>query len=298
MNRKDFLRITKATALGCAISGTPFNVLANAAPQRVLVLVHLKGGNDGLNTVIPIDQYDNLANLRGSIIPSIKTLLHLTNTVGLHPSMPEMRDLYSAGNVNIIQNVGTTNSCIPHRIGKNLWLESQLLSGHYAIRHTNTSLTNQLSEVVSLIRNGYGQDIYTVTLDDFDTHTNQRETQSQLLRELSLAIHSFYKQAKDYRFDHKLRIVVFSEFGRRIRENKYGGTDHGTSGPVLIIGNDVAGGITGNNPVITAAASVEDNLPVRHQINALQDAFLHQWLKGFPITGNGLPFFSSTQLLL
>ncbi len=57
--------------------------------DHVLVLIQLNGGNDGLNTVIPLDQYSNLSAARSNILIAENKVLSLTDTAatGLHPSM-------------------------------------------------------------------------------------------------------------------------------------------------------------------------------------------------------------------
>lgn len=299
MNRKDFLRTTTATALGCAISGTPLNLLAASGRQRVVVLLHLKGGNDGLNTVIPFNEYDKLVNVRGNIVPPFNKLHNLTDTIGLHSSLPEIANMYNEGLINIVQEVGKDGMCIPHSTAINHWLDNDLLpQQHYKTLDNKISLSHQLAEVATHISNNSAGSVYTVTLDGFDTHTNQAETQSRLLREFSVAVNSFYKQAQQHHFDNRLIVVAFSEFGRRIKANKYGGTDHGTSGPVFVMGNDVAGGIIGGNQVLPTIPNTEDNLPVQHQLSTLQNIVFHRWLNGLPTAGSELPLFSTAQLLL
>lgn len=74
--------------------------------NRKLVLIFLSGGNDGLNMVFPIDQYLNLANARPNMIVEKEKLLSLTDMIGLHPSMTEMKGMYDEEKVLILQNVG------------------------------------------------------------------------------------------------------------------------------------------------------------------------------------------------
>lgn len=92
--------------------------------DRVLVLIQLNGGNDGLNTVIPIDQYDNLNNARGNIILAKNKILALTGTdkTGLHAGMDELRGMYDNGRVAIIQSVGYPNPDFSHFRSTDIWL--------------------------------------------------------------------------------------------------------------------------------------------------------------------------------
>ncbi|MFC2126940.1 DUF1501 domain-containing protein [Bacteroidota bacterium] len=88
---------------------------ASVIEERAIVLVQLSGGNDGLNTLIPINQYDDYANLRPTIkikesganagIP-LDTTLDLKDQLLLHPSLTAFKSLYDAGKLNIVHNVG------------------------------------------------------------------------------------------------------------------------------------------------------------------------------------------------
>ena len=93
---------------------------------RVLVLIQLIGGNDGLNTFIPLDQYDRLANVRGSILIPQSQTLSLSGTAhnALHPAMPEMRSLYDGGYLSVVQNVGYPNQDYSHFRSTDIWMSA------------------------------------------------------------------------------------------------------------------------------------------------------------------------------
>ncbi|MCB0630788.1 MAG: DUF1501 domain-containing protein [Saprospiraceae bacterium] len=92
--------------------------------DRVLVLIRLDGGNDGLNTVIPLDQYDKLANVRPQVLLPENTVLPLEddNSLGLHPSLAGLHNLYSDGKLKIIQSVGYPNPNFSHFRSTDIWM--------------------------------------------------------------------------------------------------------------------------------------------------------------------------------
>ena len=92
--------------------------------DHVLVMVRLDGGNDGLNTVIPLDQYDTLANIRETVVLPQNSILKLDgiDTVGLHPSMTGMQNLYNEGTLSIIQSVGYPNPNHSHFRSTDIWM--------------------------------------------------------------------------------------------------------------------------------------------------------------------------------
>ena len=80
---------------------------SSAESDRVLVIIQLQGGNDGLNTVIPIDQYSALSAARANILIPENVVLPLQGTTltGLHPSMPEIQALFNNKEAMILQGV-------------------------------------------------------------------------------------------------------------------------------------------------------------------------------------------------
>ncbi|MES2620807.1 MAG: DUF1501 domain-containing protein [Bacteroidota bacterium] len=106
--------------------GSVFESLLRAATQtdRVLVLIQLNGGNDGLNTVIPLDQYSNLSNARSNILINQSLVLPLNGSAvtGLHPSMTGIKNLYNDQKVAIVQGVSYPNPNFSHFRATDIWL--------------------------------------------------------------------------------------------------------------------------------------------------------------------------------
>jgi uncharacterized protein (DUF1501 family) len=125
MNRRLFIKHAAAIA-PLIVAFNPYAMaqrgfLQNLIPsdgnnKRKLVLIELTGGNDGLNTVIPIDKYEILSEARRNIlIPENKILkLNDTNIFGFHPSMTGLRELYNNRLVSIIQGVGYPDPDLSH----------------------------------------------------------------------------------------------------------------------------------------------------------------------------------------
>ncbi len=135
MKRKEFLGKTISAGLlpvvmnGFslqAIAASPLIEFLNKAgnEDHVLVLIQLSGGNDGLNTVIPLDQYANLMAARSNIAIAESKVLGLdgTTATGLHPAMSHIKNLYGEGQISIIQNVGYPNQDFSHFRSTDIWL--------------------------------------------------------------------------------------------------------------------------------------------------------------------------------
>jgi len=127
MDRRFFLKNTMSVSIvsSLLLSGGIKSLLSRQSkhPNRVLVLIQLDGGNDGLNTVIPLDQYPNLIKARQNIMINEKKVLSLydSSITTLHPAMSGVRDLYNNKSVSIIQNVGYKNPDLSHFKAIDIW---------------------------------------------------------------------------------------------------------------------------------------------------------------------------------
>lgn len=97
-------------------------------------------------------------------------------------------------------------------------------------------LGKQLRTVAHFINSGLETTAYYVTTGGYDTHTNQLQRHERLLRSLGDNLHAFVQQLKAGGQLENTLVMVFSEFGRRVKQNASNGTDHGTAGPVFLIG--------------------------------------------------------------
>ena len=135
MKRRSFVKTTAAagtilpiTLNGMGVKAYEDNPLFNALGRRsadgkVLVIINLSGGNDGLNTLIPLDQYSNLSKARNNILlPDTKVLsLNGKSGVGLHNKLTGLQDLYNNGLVSAIQAVGYPNPSYSHFRATDIW---------------------------------------------------------------------------------------------------------------------------------------------------------------------------------
>lgn len=109
----------------------------------------------------------------------------------------------------------------------------------------------QLAVVAKAIASGAPTRAYSVSLGGFDTHANEKATQSRLLGQLDRDLSGFLDGVRSTAKGRPVVIAVYSEFGRRPRANGNLGTDHGTSGPVFVLGDTVHGGFYGDQPSLT-----------------------------------------------
>jgi uncharacterized protein (DUF1501 family) len=112
----------------------------------------------------------------------------------------------------------------------------------------NSQLAAQLDVVASLIEAGVPTRAYSVSLGGFDTHADERGTQQRLLTELDGALTPFAQRLARTDRGKQAVVLVYSEFGRRVKANASEGTDHGTAGPMFLLGDRVRGGFHGEQP--------------------------------------------------
>ncbi|MCB0695927.1 MAG: DUF1501 domain-containing protein [Chitinophagaceae bacterium] len=405
MKRRDFLKVSQAATLAYMINGTPIGAYARnpllellakqtAANGRVLVMIQLNGGNDGLNMVIPLDKYSELSAARSNILIPQNKVLALNNTIdtGLHPAMTGIRDLYNNGYVNICQSVGYPDPNFSHFRATDIWMsgsdsnqyvDTGWLGRHldeaypgYPVNYPNTTmpdplaiqigsgvsnlvqganvnlgmsiasidsfyniingtvdpapntpaghelsfiryikqqtetytkviqaaaqnannisnkwqtgnrLGDQLKIVSRLIAGGLKTPIYIVNLGSFDTHSQQTDAtdttvgnHADLLGYISNAVEAFFDEAKLLNFEERVAAMTFSEFGRRIKSNASGGTDHGTTAPVMVFSKYVNPGLIGTNPTLPKNAAVGDNLPLQIDYRTVYAAVLADWFQ-------------------
>lgn len=117
---------------------------------------------------------------------------------------------------------------------------------------SDTSLSQQLDVVAKLIAAGTPTKVWSVSLGGFDTHADEIKAQSALVGNVSSSVTKFLSQIHATDRANDVTVMVYSEFGRRVKANSTQGTDHGTSGPVFVLGQGVDGGkFYGDNPSLS-----------------------------------------------
>ncbi len=138
MKRRSFIKnVAAGVALPSLLGGfgvrlhatAPLGRLMSALDadnDRALVLIQLDGGNDGLATLSPLDQYDRLKKARPNIALPENRLLPLTglSTLAMHPAFIGMRNLYEEGQVRIVQNAGYPNPNLSHFRATDIWMSA------------------------------------------------------------------------------------------------------------------------------------------------------------------------------
>ncbi|MHC4811893.1 MAG: DUF1501 domain-containing protein [Planctomycetota bacterium] len=136
--------------------------------------------------------------------------------------------------------------------------------------------SGSLRSVAAMINAGLSTRVFYVYHNGYDTHNNQAGRHNNLLTQLSQALFAFQQDLKRLRADDRVCTFVFSEFGRRVRENASAGTDHGAGGLSFLMGGKVKGGLHGKMPSLTDLdrGDLKYNLDFRR----IYATLLREWL--------------------
>ncbi len=158
-----------------------------------------------------------------------------------------------------------------------------------AVTYPDNDLADQLRTVARMLSGGSRTKVFMTTQGGYDTHAFQVDVGSvttgahnNLLSDMNGAIKAFQDDLDALGLSDKVMTVVFSEFGRKVVQNGNYGLDHGTLGSMIVIGNGVEGGVTGNNLDLNALDSqnAPDPTTVQHDYRQVFGSLLQDWMGG------------------
>jgi uncharacterized protein (DUF1501 family) len=152
----------------------------------------------------------------------------------------------------------------------------ELLEGPNAVPRQGGGLTQKLQLIAGLIGKGFGTRIFYVSLDGFDTHADQASTHNRLLGDLADSVAAFFRTLKTTGNDGRVRLMTFSEFGRRVKENGSRGTDHGAASCLFVAGPSVKTGVVGKHPSLADLDA--DDLKFHTDFRRVYATLLDAWL--------------------
>ena len=115
----------------------------------------------------------------------------------------------------------------------------------------------------------------------YDVHGSQIQTQAKLWGQVSRAVDDFFTDLQQHNADEEVIMLVFSEFGRRVRDNG-NGTDHGSGGGALLIGKRVNGGLYGEYPSLSPNKQVSGDMGYNNDFRSTYSSILDDWLNVQP----------------
>ena len=145
------------------------------------------------------------------------------------------------------------------------------------IEYAETPIAQNLKGIARAHLAGLGTRVFYTAQAGYDTHSGQMPVQTQLLSELAQGINDFFADLREHDSSAEALMLVFTEFGRRVKDNG-SGTDHGSGGAAFVIGDAVAGGMHGVYPSLKEEDLLDGDLHFQVDFRSVYSTVLEQWL--------------------
>ena len=146
-----------------------------------------------------------------------------------------------------------------------------------SVEYANNPIASSLRDVAMIHTADLGSRIFYTQHGSFDTHAGQAVTFAKLWSEVSQAIADFFDDLREHDAHQNVLMFLFSEFGRRVRDNG-SGTDHGAAGPCFAIGPNVVGGMHGVYPSTNADDLEQGDLVPNTDFRGVYSNIIEDWL--------------------
>ena len=144
------------------------------------------------------------------------------------------------------------------------------------VEYGSDQLSQSLRGIAQVHTANLGTRVFYAELGGFDTHGAQMGTQTDLLGHVSTAVSDFFDDLREHDAAEEVVMLVFTEFGRRVRDNG-NGTDHGSGGGAFLIGDRVNGGIYAEYPSLDPADQLSGDLHYNNDFRSIYSTILDDW---------------------
>ena len=150
------------------------------------------------------------------------------------------------------------------------------------VEYGTEQISRSLRDIATIHCADLGTRVFYTQLIGFDTHANQQPVFDKLWTDLSRAIADFWDDLRAHQADDNVTMLLFTEFGRRVRDNG-SGSDHGAGGGCFVIGPNVRGGMHGEFPSINPKDLDQGDLVPNHDFRGVYSTLLQDWLQLDPV---------------
>ena len=150
------------------------------------------------------------------------------------------------------------------------------------IEYPNNAIGKALKDVAQVHLAELGTQVFYTSHGPFDTHFNQGGSHTKLWMEISEAVDSFFADLREHDAGDNVVMMVFSEFGRRVRDNGTG-TDHGAAGVAFVMGERVKGGMYGTYPSLKPEDLTQGDLAPNYDFRGFYSSLVDKWLGLDPV---------------
>lgn len=146
------------------------------------------------------------------------------------------------------------------------------------VEYAATPLASKLRDVAAVHTANLGTRIFYTEHGGYDTHASQANNHPKLLGQVASAVTDFWDDLREHDADSNVIMFVFTEFGRRVKENGTG-TDHGAGGVSFVIGPGVAGGQHNEFPSMNPEDLREGDLAPDQDFRGVYSTILEDWFR-------------------
>jgi len=150
------------------------------------------------------------------------------------------------------------------------------------VKYPNTSIGRKLKGVAQVHFADLGTRVFYCDHGSFDTHAGQNPIHASLWSDLSQGLDAFMADLRAHQKADNVIVLIFSEFGRRVRDNG-SGTDHGAAGVTFVLGDAVKGGHYGEMPSLDAKKLVQGDLNPNMDFRGIYSTILDKWMALDPV---------------
>ena len=151
-----------------------------------------------------------------------------------------------------------------------------------SVEYADTPIAKSLKSVAQVYLADLGTQIFYTQHGSFDTHFNEVPQHTKLWTDVSRAIGDFYDDLREHHAGENLIMVLFTEFGRRVKDNGTG-TDHGAGGIAFVIGDQVKGGMYNEYPSLKPEDLVQGDLAPNYDFRGFYGTIVEKWLGLDPV---------------
>ena len=156
-------------------------------------------------------------------------------------------------------------------------LKTAAVSYSSTIEYAATPIAQSLRGIAQVILKDLGTRVLYTSQGGYDTHANQVPVQTPLLSDLSVGIGDFFADLREHDAADNVMMMVFTEFGRRVKDNG-SGSDHGSGGASYMIGQPVNGGMYGEYPSLKEEDQLDGDLHFNVDFRSVYSTIVDRWM--------------------
>jgi uncharacterized protein (DUF1501 family) len=146
------------------------------------------------------------------------------------------------------------------------------------VEYGSDTISQSLKSMAQVLLADLGTRVLYTQHGSFDTHSGEILSHAKLWEDVSSAVGDFYDDMDEHGRNNEVIVLIFSEFGRRIKDNG-SGTDHGSGGVAFLIGSEIKGGMYGQYPSIREADQLEGDLHFNNDFRSTYSTIIEKWFE-------------------